>query len=77
MVLVSLFKCNNLVNSSGVVAADTTGVGTGRWNLQLHMVEIKHSLLMVGQLVISVKNLVSNSGVVAADVQVLVLLEVL
>ena len=64
----------NLVNSSGVVGSDVTGVGTGRTNLGGASYGGDKGVFAYGQVpggagdYSSVKNLVNNSGVIAADV---------
>ena len=65
---------SNLVNSSGVVAADTTGVGTARAFQGAATYGGDKALFAFGHTYngsytyVSLKNLVNNSGVVAADV---------
>ena len=60
----------NLVSSSGVVAADTTGVGTARRELAAASYGGDKAIFGYGYTAteVSMSNLVSNSGVVAADV---------
>ena len=60
----------NLVNSSGVVAADTTGVGTARYHLAATGYGGDKAIFGYGNTGsrVSLTNLVNNSGVVAADV---------
>ena len=61
----------NLVSSSGVVAADTAGVGTARANIAAAGYGSDKALFGYGyngSTVVSMTNLVSNSGVVATDV---------
>jgi len=55
----------NLVNSSGVIAADTTGVGTARNSLAAASYGGDKAIFGFGTTHVS--NLVSNSGVVASD----------
>jgi hypothetical protein len=60
----------NLVNNSGVVASDTTGVGTARQALAATNYGGDKGIFGYGTTgsVVSLTNLISNSGVVAADV---------
>ena len=61
----------NLVNSSGVVASDVTGVGTARRQLAATGYGLDKAIFAYGDTassVVSMSNLVSNSGVVASDV---------
>ena len=60
----------NLVNSSGVIASDTTGVGTGRSGLAAASYGGDKAIFGYGTTGsnVSLTNLVNNSGVVAADV---------
>ena len=60
----------NLVNSSGVVAADVTGVGTARNNLAASSYGGDKAIFGYGRTntQVSMTNLVNNSGVVATDV---------
>ena len=59
----------NLVSNSGVVAADTTGVGSGRRWLAAAGYGDDKAIFGYGQISSTSKitNLVSNSGVVATD----------
>ena len=59
----------NLVNSSGVVAADVTGVGTARGYLGATTFGGNKAIFGFGQTssAVSITNLVSDNGVVAAD----------
>ena len=60
----------NLVDSSGVVATDTTGVGTARAYLAAAGYGTDKAIFGYGSIsgAVSMSNLVSNSGVVATDV---------
>mgnify|MGYP003645646468 CR=1 FL=1 len=60
----------NLVNSSGVVATDVTGVGTARNNLAASSYGGDKAIFGYGRTStqVSMTNLVNNSGVVATDV---------
>ena len=69
----SLTAITNLVNSSGVVATDTTGVGTVRKSLAAAGYGGDKAIFGFGEVspapyYASMTNLVSNSGVVATDV---------
>ena len=66
----SNFSLTNLVNSSGVVAADVTGVGSARNNLAASSYGGDKAIFGYGRTdtQVSMTNLVNNSGVVAADV---------
>ena len=64
----------NLVSSTGVVAADTTGVGTSRFGLAAATYGRDKAIFGYGNTTdyitgprVSITNLVSNTGVVAAD----------
>ena len=59
---------SNLVNSSGVVATDVTGVGTARYALAAAGYGTDKAIFAYGNGPVSMSNLVNNSGVVAADV---------
>ena len=61
---------SNLVSNTGVVATDTTGVGTGRWGLDACEYGDDKGIFAYGNdgSVTAVSNLVSNAGVVASDV---------
>jgi hypothetical protein len=63
---------SNLINSSGVVATDTSGVGTARNNLGAASYGGDKAIYGYGYAGdnsgVSLTNLVSNSGVIAADV---------
>ena len=65
----SVVSITNLVNSSGVVAADTTGVGTARNILAAAGYGGDKAIFGYGRPSVeaSMTNLVSNSGVVATD----------
>ena len=65
----SVTAITNLVNSSGVVATDTTGVGTARQSLAAAGYGLDKAIFGYGTTgsVVSLTNLVNNSGVVAAD----------
>jgi len=66
----SYYSITNLVNSSGVVATDTTGVGTGRWGLAAASYGGDKALFGYGNTAsasTNISNKVSNSGVVATD----------
>ena len=60
----------NLVSNAGVVATDTTGVGTGRFGLAATQYGGNKGIFGYGYSggVVSVSNLVNSSGVVASDV---------
>ena len=62
---------SNLVSSSGVVATDTTGVGTARSSLAAANYGVDKAIFGFGYVSwitgLSLTNLVSNSGVVATD----------
>ena len=61
----------NLVNSSGVIAADVTGVGTARYGTAAATYGGDKAIVAYGRVSggrLSMSNLVNNSGVVAADV---------
>jgi len=67
----SALSMTNLVNSSGVVAADVTGVGTARYFMGAATYGNDKAIFAYGDAddtLVSMSNLVSNSGVVAADV---------
>ena len=66
----SLTSISNLVNSSGVVAADVTGVGTARAGLAAASYGGDKAIFGYGYTTgdVSMTNLVNNSGVVASDV---------
>ena len=67
----STTNITNLVSSSGVVATDTTGVGTARYHLGAAGYGGDKAIFAYGEGAsgrVSLSNLVSNSGVVAADV---------
>ena len=59
----------NLVSSSGVVAADTTGVGTGRTSPAAATYGFDKGIFAFGDTgsVTNISNLMNNSGVIAAD----------
>jgi len=64
----SYVSMTNLVSSSGVVATDTTGVGTSRGFFAASGYGGDKAIFGYGNPTTSLTNLVSNSGVVAADV---------
>ena len=59
----------NLVSNTGVVATDTTGVGTARYSLAAAGYGSDKAIFGYGNTgtVVSMTNLVSNTGVVATD----------
>ncbi len=59
----------NLVSNTGVVATDTTGVGTSRFYLAVAGYGTDKAIFGYGYTsgVVSMTNLVSNTGVVATD----------
>ena len=57
----------NLVSNTGVVATDTTGVGTARWYPSAATYGTDKAIFGYGSGPVSVTNLVSNTGVVAAN----------
>jgi hypothetical protein len=61
----------NLVSNTGVVATDTTGVGTARYNPAAAGYGADKAIFGYGQTAsntgVSMTNLVSNTGVVATD----------
>ena len=59
----------NLVSNTGVVSADTTGVGTARYTPAAAGYGIDKAIFGYGDnhSPVSMTNLVSNTGVVAAD----------
>jgi hypothetical protein len=61
---------SNLVNSSGVVASDVSGVGTARNRLAATGYGTDKAIMAYGTSgsTVSLSNLVNNSGVIAADV---------
>ena len=66
----SYVSMSNLVNSSGVVATDTTGVGTARSALAAATYGTDKAIFGYGTTTssnVSMTNLVNNSGVVATD----------
>ena len=60
----------NLVSNAGVVATDTTGVGTAREGIMACEYGVNQGIFGFGTTgsVTGVTNLVSNAGVVASDV---------
>jgi hypothetical protein len=58
----------NLVSNSGVIATDTTGVGTVRQALAAAGYGGDKAIFGYGYATLSMTNLVSNSGVVGSDV---------
>ena len=65
----SRYNTSNLVSSSGVVATDTTGVGTARMNSAGTKYGGDKGIFAYGKTssVVSISNLVSSSGVIATD----------
>jgi hypothetical protein len=63
------YSLTNLVSNTGVVATDTTGVGTGRFSLAAAGYGTDKAIFGYGQTgsFVSLTNLVSNTGVVAND----------
>ena len=62
---------SNLVNSSGVIASDVTGVGTDGYGVRAATYGTDKAIFAYGQTgteAVSKSNLVSNSGVIASDV---------
>ena len=61
---------SNLVSNVGVIATDTTGVGTARWGPMATQYGIDKGIFGYGYVSgnVSMSNLVSNAGVVATDV---------
>ena len=61
---------SNLVNNSGVVASDVTGVGTARTNIMAAGYGADKAIFAYGltDSAVSLKNLCSNTGTIAADV---------
>jgi hypothetical protein len=59
----------NLVSNTGVVSADTTGVGTARYGLAAAGYGGDKAIFGYGEVgdMVSMTNLVSNTGVVSAD----------
>jgi hypothetical protein len=57
----------NLVSNTGVVATDTTGVGTARYSLAAAGYGTDKAIFGYGNGPVSMTNLVSNTGVVATD----------
>jgi microcompartment protein CcmK/EutM len=59
----------NLVSNTGVVATDTTGVGTARWYLTAAGYGTDKAIFGYGytSAAVSITNKVSNTGVVATD----------
>jgi hypothetical protein len=66
----SMLNVKNLVNSSGVVAADVTGVGTARQDLAAAGYGVDKAVFAYGNSGsrVSLKNLVGNTGTIASDV---------
>ena len=65
-----MVSVKNLVNSSGVVAADVTGVGTARGYIPAATYGTDKAIFAFGydnSSALNTRNLVNNSGVVAAD----------
>ena len=67
---VAYVSLKNLVNNSGVIASDVTGVGTARGQVGASGYGVGLAIFAYGYTgsVVSLKNLVNSSGVVAADV---------
>jgi hypothetical protein len=63
----SVSNLSNLVSSSGVVATDTTGVGTARESICGTSYGYDKGIIAYGSGPTNIKNLVSSSGVVATD----------
>ena len=65
----SAVSMTNLVSNTGVVSADTTGVGTARGGLAASGYGVDKAIFGYGiaGLAVSMTNLVSNTGVVSAD----------
>ena len=63
------YSITNLVSNTGVVANNTTGVGTGRYDLAAAGYGIDKAIFGYGYTsgVVSLTNLVSNTGVVSTD----------
>lgn len=63
------YSMTNLVSNTGVVASNTTGVGTARYALAAAGYGIDTAIFGYGQTssIVSMTNLVSNTGVVATD----------
>ena len=66
----SVVSLKNLVNSSGVIASDVSGVGTARYGLAAASYGTDKAIFAYGTTgsKVSLKNLANNSGVIAADV---------
>ena len=58
---------SNLISSSGVVASDSTGVGTGRSGVGANTYGTDKAIFAFGGGESNLSNLVNNNGVVAAD----------
>ena len=67
--LASYYSMTNLVSNTGVVATDTTGVGTARGGLAAATYGVDTAIFGYGQngSAVSTTNLVSNTGVVATN----------
>ena len=61
------YSITNLVSNTGVVATDTTGVGTARTGVAATGYGTDKAIFGYGYSGVSITNLVSNTGVVAAD----------
>ena len=61
------YSITNLVSNTGVVANDTTGVGTARTGVAATGYGTDKAIFGYGYSGVSITNLVSNTGVVAAD----------
>ena len=66
----SYLSMSNLVNSSGVIASDVSGVGTARNNLGAATYGLDKAIFAYGYTgsYVSLSNLVNSSGTVASDV---------
>lgn len=67
---ISFYNLSNLVSNLGVVASDTTGVGTVRWKMAAAGYGSDKAIFGYGEnssVSFSMTNLVSNAGVVATD----------
>jgi hypothetical protein len=66
----TVYSMTNLVSNTGVVATDTTGVGTARYQLAAAGYGTDTAIFGYGNdtsVDVSVTNLISNTGVVATD----------
>jgi hypothetical protein len=68
----SIVNMSNKVNSSGVIASDTTGVGTARWYIAATEYGGNKGIFGYGEIsgttVSSLSNLVTSAGVIGTDV---------